>query len=65
MGLEARRRITDPEDESSSSEQCSLCSRVIWPSDEMTRMQGLFVHRWCFERQVPLAPATHPDAPEE
>jgi hypothetical protein len=52
MGLETPRRSIAWEHESSASERCSLCARVVWASDELMRTPGGTVHRWCFERDL-------------
>ena len=48
------------ETSSTASENCFLCSRRIWPGDEMATLHGLRVHGSCFDRDVKpdLEPAT-------
>jgi hypothetical protein len=47
---------------STASEHCFLCSRRIWPGDEMATLHGLPVHGSCFDRDV--KPDLEPETPE-
>ena len=46
-----------------SSENCFLCSGVIWPGEEVEKLQRMTVHGRCFDRDVApdLEPTRHPD----